>query len=281
MLGETDKQSSLTRAAIVTSGPQPSISIHISFPLRDRSNAPRMKREPGRMAVSWLRPLAAELAGMALLLCGCATQPQPISKVAWPTPVGAEPLRFTAMGLVSNSCPATFSFQKARGKLGSAKAELNEAAGLGLGAPVAGVATTGTLLQAGAAADSTDDMVVAGILAGTLGPAVTVGAALAAPVVATKGLIRSWKKLSPAELAEREAALAKAMSEMAQQDCFRTILLKAAAEAAPDRLLLWDTNAPAPSTVDMMLDVRVEDLRLEPWAPTKLPSFCGSRPARD
>ncbi len=45
-----------------------------------------------------------------------------------------------------------------------------------------------------------------------------IGVALAGPVVGAEGLVRSLKKVSPQELAEREGALTNALGEMASEE---------------------------------------------------------------
>lgn len=91
-------------------------------------------------------------------------------------------------------------------------------------------------------------------MVGVVGGATAVGAALAGPVVGAEGLVRSLKSVSLAELAERERALTNALSQMATQQPFRAALTQTAAEK-----IRGGFSSPA----DAVLNVRVDDLRLE------------------
>jgi hypothetical protein len=85
--------------------------------------------------------------------------------------------------------------------------------------------------------------------------------------VGLQGLIRSLKSVSPAELREREAALTNALNQMAAQQSFRDALLRVGAERIFGGFLSKERTSPsqrgAMAAADAILEVRVEDLRLE------------------
>jgi hypothetical protein len=92
------------------------------------------------------------------------------------------------------------------------------------------------------------------------------GVALAGPVVGAEGLVRSLKKVSPRELAEREAALTNALREMSEQQPFRKALMQAWAEKIPGDFLLPEPKNSlegAATYVDAILEARLDELRLE------------------
>jgi hypothetical protein len=102
------------------------------------------------------------------------------------------------------------------------------------------------------------------IFAGVAGGAALVGAALAGPVVGARGLILSMERVSPAELADREAALTRALSQMAAQDSFHDALLETGTERIRGRMF-WTQpeNGTETNTADAILEATVDDLRLE------------------
>jgi hypothetical protein len=101
--------------------------------------------------------------------------------------------------------PASFSFQKAKGKRGSAKEAILDSAELGLSGPGAGVIASGAVLSEMVCEQTQADPYFAAAVVGVVGGVTAVGAALAGPVVGAEGLIRSLKSVSAAELADREA----------------------------------------------------------------------------
>jgi hypothetical protein len=80
-------------------------------------------------------------------------------------------------------------------------------------------------------------------------------------------LIRSLKRVSPAELLEREATLTNALSQMAAQQPFHDALLQTGNEridggfVSPE--LKRRSQSGSMAGPDVILEVRVEDLRLE------------------
>jgi hypothetical protein len=94
-----------------------------------------------------------------------------------------------------------------------------------------------------------------------------IGAALAGPVVGAEGLVRSLRKVRPAELAEREAALTNALSQMAAQEQFRGALLQSGTEKIRAGFFLPESKSPSEASAtggaDAILEARVDDLRLE------------------
>ena len=205
---------------------------------------------------------------LAFLLAGCATHRPAVSSP--PNALrGTNSLhiRFEVAALIRDSTPATFSFQKAKGKLGSAREGFTEAAELAVGGPAYSVIIPGMIMgEVIQRADDQGQLFLGAAGAGLAGGATVVGIAVASPAIATHGLIQSWRKISPDELAEREATLSKAMSEIAAQGLFQKFLLEAAAQKSPGRLLSIETaDQPdqLPDSIDAVLEARVEDLRLE------------------
>jgi hypothetical protein len=141
--------------------------------------------------------------------------------------------------LVPDQRPAVFSFDKAKGQIGSA--------GDWAGAAVGDLLSTSTSEP---------------ILDLPLG-AVTL---IAAPVVAIKDAIAAKQRLTPEKLTECETNLLKAMSEMAGQGHFREWLMKAAGEQCQGRLITLGEgtdggyNGVAYASV---LQARVQEIRLE------------------
>jgi hypothetical protein len=207
-------------------------------------------------------------AGLAILLSGCATHPGAFSK---PDGVsgfsGPQVFRFGTVALAEESSPASFSFQKAKGKLGSVKEAVLDSAELGLSGPGAGVIAAGAVLSEAGCYGAGGDPRIYAAVAGVAGGVVGVGVALAGPVVGAEGLIRSLKKVSPAELAEREAALTDALSQMADQRPFHGALLQTGAERIRGGILSPQSNNPPQETAtdaaDAILEACVDDLRLE------------------
>jgi len=232
---------------------------------------PTPLRLKARRAATVCRGIVARLhwgaAPLGLLLAGCATHQPDISSspalLEAPRPVLWQP---GSVALAYNTNAATFSFQKAKGKLGSAKVGLAYATEIAVSGPIAAVAAPGVIIVR--AADSINDygqlfwVAAGGLLAGG---AIALGSAVAAPVVATKGLVRSLKTLSPAELAERERFLSNAMSQMADQSKFRDLLLQAAADKGPGLIALGPSSSPLEyhPRFASILEANVEELRLE------------------
>ena len=172
-------------------------------------------------------------------------------------------VQFQAAVLASDSAPATYSFQEAKGKLGSASEALSEATEIALGSPALGVIVPGEIIGATIHSAYDEGQLLFGTaVAGAAGVVAAAGAAVAAPAVATKGLIRSRKTVSPQELTEREADLREALKEAASQERFQHFLLASADQSFPGRLVA-DKPQATPSTVDAVFDARIEDLRLE------------------
>jgi hypothetical protein len=209
---------------------------------------------------------ALGLAALALL-SGCASQTGVSSNS--PMVSGfAEPQgsRFGTIAMAEASSPATFSFQKAKGKLGSAKEAILDSANLGLSGLGAGVYVTGAVLSDMENPTGGDPLGYAA-LAGAAGGVTAVGALLVGPAVGAEGLYRSTKSVSPMELAQREAALTNALSEMARQQPFREALLQTAAERFRGGFLSTEPGNAQPETkanaADAILEACVDELRLE------------------
>ncbi len=215
--------------------------------------------------LNFQRCLVLGLAILGLLLSGCATRGG--VKAKSPADSGFEETRVSAFGtiaLAGESTAASFSFQRAKGKLGTAKQAIWDSTEMGLSGPGAGVIVAGTILtEMKRGGDPQGAIAVAGLAGG----ATAIGAALVGPVVGTKDLIRSFKSVSPIELAEREAALTNALRQMAGQQPFRDALLKAGAERIRGGFLLSEPTdppeEPATEFADSVLEARVDDLRLE------------------
>src|SRR5260370_231252 len=91
---------------------------------------------------------AVAFGGLALLLSGCATQ-QGTNSTSSINSGYTEPqaCRFGTVAIAEGLGPATFSFQKAKGRLGSAKQAILDSAELGLSGPGAGVIAAGCVLS--------------------------------------------------------------------------------------------------------------------------------------
>jgi hypothetical protein len=219
---------------------------------------------PGNLNVH-LYPIVT-LAASVFFLTGCTTQHTSISNLSSPS-VLAEPQasRFGRIGLAEDFSPATFSFQKAKGKLGSAKEAIVNSAEFGLSAPGAGVIVTKTMLSGDVGCDGDPRFYLA--VAGVAGGVTAVGAALVGPLVGAQGLVRSLRSVSPAELAEREVALTNALTQMAAQQPFREALLQAGSLRILGGFLPSGTKNPSDNIVtnaaDAVFEARVDDLRLE------------------
>ena len=146
------------------------------------------------------------IAGLALLLSGCAThQPAVSSPPSALERTNGLHIQFGIAALARDSKPATYTFQKARGKLGSAKAGFSDAAELAVGGPAFSVIIPGMIIgETVKSADNEWQLLLGAAAAGIAGGATVVGVGLVTPAIATHGLIQSWRKVSPAELAERE-----------------------------------------------------------------------------
>ena len=206
------------------------------------------------------------LATLAMLLSGCASPNAANSTSS--TGSGFEESQaspFGTIAFVEEGSPATFGFRKAKGKLGSAQEAILDSATVGLSAPGAGVFVTGAVLSGCAGAGG--DPIYTAAFAGAAGGVALVGVALAGPVVGVEGLIRSMKKVSPAELAQREAALTNGLCLMAAQQPFRDALLQAGAERIRGGFVPREPQTPPDETativVDALLEAHVDELRLE------------------
>ena len=204
----------------------------------DRVRAPQgqlINSPSGRIVVC--APVLAAEALALLILSGCSTQQSSGVSSGSVSPF-AEEVRFPlgTVALAPDAKPAKFSFDQADGRIGYAADAAGEAAGA-----ILAMHTSEPLLDL----------------------AVGVGTLAEAPVVAVEAAIGARKHLPPEKLADCENNLLKAMSEMAVQPRFHDHLLKAAEEQCPGRLIplgqLQGTH-PAP---DLVMEARVEELRLE------------------
>ena len=204
------------------------------------------------------------IAVLPLFLSGCASEPRVLSESSGSSELSDS--HFGKIALVDESGRASFSFQKAKGKLGSDKEALVESAEMGLSGPGAGVILTGAALS-----EMRDCNVQDGagevILAGAVGGVAAVGAVLVGPAVGAKGLIRSMQKVSPAELAQREKELTQALAQMAQQNHLHAALQEIGQERIQGGFV---EHTPSPSSegpvnegVAAFLEAWVDDLRLE------------------
>jgi len=202
-----------------------------------------------------------------VVLSGCATRQPAISSApgALASTNGVS-LPFRTAVIARDSTPATYSFQKARGKLGSAKEGLTDAAEIAVTGPALGIIVPGVIIGETIRSAPDEGAVLFGAaLAGAAGGVAVAGAAVVIPAVAAKGVIRSWKTVSPQELAEREADLQIALKEVAAQERFQQFLLATADKVSPGRLVAMELKGqPEPaSTADAMYEARIEELRLE------------------
>jgi hypothetical protein len=212
------------------------------------------------------------LSSSLLLFSGCATHHEGVSNPAAFSEL-SQPraaYHFTRIALEEDPTPAKFSFQKAKGKLGSARQAILDSAEMGLSGPGAGVIATGKVLTLDGTSCQVDDPIFFAAAAGAVGGATLVGASLAGPVVGTEGLIRSFKHISPAELASREIVLSNALSHAASQQSFRAALLESASDKADsgDWLIPQANNVSqnelrTRTHADAVLEARIDELRLE------------------
>lgn len=198
--------------------------------------------------------------GVLALLSGCAS-PTGVTTNSSTASSDSESQgsRFGRVVYEGDSSPARFSFQKAKGKLGSAKEAILDSANLGLSGVGAGVYVTGAVLS-GMENPSGGDPVGYAVLAGAAGGVTAVGALLVGPAVGAEGLYRSMRSVSATELAQREAALTNALREMAQQEEFRKALIQAGVDRILGPLV---TDGASTNMPEGTLDVRVDELRLE------------------
>ena len=205
---------------------------------------------------------------LVILLSGCATHKPAVSskQAAYPITNGLH-LKFHAATLVPDAMPAEYSYEPAKGKRGSAKEALTDAAEFGLGGPALAVIIPGAMFVSSTQTAERWEQVAfitgVGVVAGTV---IGVGAFVAGPAVAAHGIIQSLQTVSPQELAERETDLRKAFKQVASQEQFHHFLLTSAQEKSPDRLIAIDVDpqpAVLPRQADAVLEARIEELRLE------------------
>jgi len=208
--------------------------------------------------------------GLVAVLSGCATTHRGNNSVtsAIAEPTEPQVSAFGSIAVAQESKTASFGFQKAKGKLGSAKEAVWDSATLGLSAPGAGVIVTGTILndEFGCANGGGDPIFLAAV-AGAAGGATLIGTALVGPYVGLRGLILSLKSVSPAELLEREATLTNGLRQMAAQQTFQDVLLQTGHERIEGGFVSGDQNNHSQLAMhpvaDAIFEARVEDLRLE------------------
>jgi len=213
------------------------------------------------------------VAALALLLSGCVSRQTVVT-----SPLNAQGLTkklnlsFKAAALAQDHLPAAYSFQRGKGKLGSAKEALADAGEIAMSGPVSGVIIPGIIISewpscgASQSVDSESSAIGAAMFVGAVGAVYVVGAGIVAPAVAAKGLARSWKNITPQELAAREIELQKAFDKMASQNTFQAFVLNSAEDKSPGRLFPMETNEialPMLSSVDSILEAYIEELRLE------------------
>lgn len=215
-----------------------------------------------------MKPMLLLLCVLAFLLTGCATRHQSLSSAHLPpAQTNAFELPFRVAAFAGDSIPATCSFQKARGQLGSVREGLSDFAEIAVGGPAYAVIIPGVII--GEYIDRVQDPYVATFVAAVsvaAGGLASAGAAVYAPVVAVEGIIRSRKTVSPQELAERETALRASLDEMAEQGQFQNFVLTAAEQKSPGRLIPVDLDVKLqrlPASVDAVFEARIEELRLE------------------
>jgi len=205
---------------------------------------------------------------LLILLSGCATHKPAVSskQAAWPITNGLH-LKFHAITLAPDAVPAEYSYEPGKGKRGSAKEAITDAAEFGLGGPALAVIIPGAMfvdsVQTAERWEQVAFVTGVGVVAGSV---IGVGAFVAGPAVAAHGVIQSLQTVSPQELAEREADLRKALKQVASQEQFHHFLLASAQEKSPDRLSAIDVDtrpAVLPPQVDAVLEARIEELRLE------------------
>src|SRR5436309_15948753 len=88
-----------------------------------------------------------QLSGLLVLLTGCAThQPALSSAPGALARTNGLSLPFRTAILARDSTPATYSFQKAKGKLGSAREGLSDAAEIAVTGPALGIIVPGVII---------------------------------------------------------------------------------------------------------------------------------------
>ncbi len=208
------------------------------------------------------------VSGLLILLSGCCTQHPTISTAPGAHGHSKESsLQFSVAALAGDSTPATYSFQQAKGKRGSAREGLLDSAEMAVTGPVQCIMVSGDILDWTIRSAQDEGQVLFGTaLAGAAGGATALGVALVAPAVAAKGLIRSWTTVSPRELAERTADLEEALKEVAAQERFQHLLLARVEAESPGRIVAMGpecNDEPGKPSVDAVLEARIDQLRLE------------------
>ncbi len=209
------------------------------------------------------------LAGLALLVSGCAThQPTISSRPSALERTNGLHIRFGVAALARDSRPATYSFQKASGKLGSAREGFAEAAELAVGGPAFSVIIPGIIMgEVIQSADNEGQVMLGAAGAGIAGGATVVGIAFASPpsnchprvnpVVEKnqpgrtrrtgKGAVEGYERNS------RSGAVPEIFVESRGGQVSRAVV------AIPAD----DQSEKLPDAVDAVLEARVEELRLE------------------
>jgi hypothetical protein len=163
--------------------------------------------------------------------------------------------------------PATFSYQKAKGKRGTVKQAFIDSAELGLSGPGAGVIVTGEALEGLGKVESEGAAYMVVAVAGAAGGVTAVGAALVGPVVGAEELYLSMKKVSREELGQRETILTNALCHMAEQRVFHDALVEIGGERIRGGLPSTEPGTGAqtsgPAEAEAILEAHVDELRLE------------------
>lgn len=206
--------------------------------------------------------------GLALMASGCASDKGSLSSAsAGGDSTEAQPCRFGTIALADEFTPATFSYQKAKGKRGTVKQAFIDSAELGLSSPGAGVIVTGEALEGLGKVESEGAAYMVVAVAGAAGGATAVGAALVGPIVGAEELYLSMKKVSREELAERETILTNALCHMAEQQVFHDTLTEIGGERLRGGLLSTepgiDSQTNGPPEAEAILEAHVDELRLE------------------
>src|SRR2546422_6206965 len=94
-----------------------------------------------------MRLTVQQVSGLLVLLSGCATQQPAISSAPGALgPIKGLSPQFRVAVLASDPTPATYSFQQAKGKLGSAREGFSDAADIAVTGPALGVIVPGVIL---------------------------------------------------------------------------------------------------------------------------------------
>lgn len=210
-------------------------------------------------------------AGLTVLSSGCAADKGALTSAsAGGSSTEAQVCQFGTVALAEEFTPATFSFQRAKGKRGTVKQAFIDSAELGLSGPGAGVIVTGEALEALGSVHSVHSEGAAYILvaaAGAAGGVTAVGAALVGPVVGAEELYLSMKKVSREELAQREIALTNALYQMADQRAFQDALVEIGVERIRGGLHATERHTGSLTNIaagaDAVLVAHVDELRLE------------------